>query len=54
MRESGKTQQNSDFELHDTNEWSMPGWAINLHELLQERERNVEPPGELLQGFPIE
>ena len=32
----------------------MPGWAINLHELLQERERNVEPPGELLQGFPIE
>ena len=31
----------------------MPGWAINLHhQLLEERERNAEPPGELRKGFP--
>ena len=53
MGESGKTEQNSDFELNDTNELSMLGWAINFHhQLLEERERNAEPPGELREGFP--
>ena len=31
----------------------MPGWAINLyHQLLGERERDAEPPGELRKVFP--
>ena len=31
----------------------MPSWAINLHhQLLEERERDAEPPGELRKGFP--
>ena len=29
----------------------MPGWAIH-HHLLEEIERNAEPPGELREGFP--
>ena len=50
-----KTEQNSDFELLDTNERSMPGWAINLHhQLLGERERNAEPPGELRKGYLVQ
>ena len=32
----------------------MPGWAMNLHhQLLEGRERNAEPSGELRKGFPI-
>ena len=42
------------LELHDTNERSMPGWAMNLdQQLLEERERKAKPPGELRTGFVI-